>query len=46
MGPYSVCYGPHGKKRKHPDFTLAHKDHIHFGLSWRGAKKRTTFWSH
>jgi hypothetical protein len=28
------------------NFTEAHKDHIHFGLSWRGAKKRTTFWSH
>ena len=23
---------------------LAHKDHIHFGLSWRGARMRTTFW--
>jgi hypothetical protein len=22
----------------------AHRDHIHFGLSWTGARKRTSFW--
>jgi hypothetical protein len=45
MEPYSQCYGPKGKKLKHPNYTLAHKDHIHLGLSWRGARKHTTFWS-
>jgi hypothetical protein len=45
MGPYSQCYKPNGKKLKNPNYTLAHKDHIHFGLSWRGARERTTFWS-
>jgi hypothetical protein len=45
MGPYSQCYRENGKKRKNVNHTLAHKDHIHFGLSWRGARKRTTFWS-
>jgi hypothetical protein len=45
MGPYSQCYDEKGKKLKHPNYTLAHKDHIHFGLSWRGARKRTTFWA-
>lgn len=45
MGPYSQCYGENGKKRKNVNYTLAHKDHIHFGLSWRGARKRTTFWA-
>lgn len=46
MGPYSQCFRENGKKRENVNFTLAHKDHIHFGLSWRGARKRTTFWSH
>jgi hypothetical protein len=45
MGPYSQCYRENGKRRKRVNYTLAHKDHIHFGLSWRGARKRTTFWS-
>ena len=44
MGKYSQCYREDGKKRKNVNFTLAHKDHIHFGLSWRGARKLTTFW--
>ena len=45
MGPYSVCFNDKGKRLSNVNFTAAHKDHIHFGLSWRGAKKRTTFWS-
>lgn len=45
MGPYSVCYRENGKRIKNVNFTAAHKDHIHLGLSRRGAKKRTTFWS-
>jgi hypothetical protein len=24
--------------------TLRHRDHVHIGLSWRGARKLTTFW--
>ena len=43
--PYSVCYDAQGKRKKIDD-TTAHRDHIHFGLNWAGAKKRTTFWSH
>ena len=46
MGKYSVCFNDSGKRLKHVDYTQAHKDHIHFGLSWRGARKKTTFWSH
>ena len=46
MGNYSVCFNERGKRLKHVDFTAAHKDHIHFGLSWRGARKRTSFWTH
>jgi hypothetical protein len=44
MGVYSVCEGRNGSIKKNVNYTLAHKDHIHFGLSWRGARKRTTFW--
>jgi hypothetical protein len=46
MDKYSKCFSEKGKRLQHVNFTEAHKDHIHFGLSWRGAKKKTTFWSH
>jgi hypothetical protein len=42
--PYSVCFNKHGKARKHVDVTLAHRDHIHFGLSKAGAAAQTSFW--
>jgi hypothetical protein len=41
---YSPCYDSKGRRKK-IDETTAHRDHIHFGLNWRGAKKRTTFWA-
>jgi hypothetical protein len=44
MGPYSACFTEKGRPRKGVDRTTAHRDHIHFGLSWRGARKRTSFW--
>jgi hypothetical protein len=44
MRPYSACYDGNGKRKKIDD-TTAHRDHIHFGLNWPGAKLRTTFWS-
>jgi hypothetical protein len=40
---YSACYNKKGKPVKVDD-TTAHRDHIHFGLSKRGAAKRTSFW--
>jgi hypothetical protein len=40
----SACFTEKGKPRKHLDRTTAHRDHIHFGLSWAGARKRTSFW--
>jgi hypothetical protein len=46
MGNYSVCFTDSGTRRKHVNYTEAHKDHIHIGLSWAGARKRTTFWAH
>jgi hypothetical protein len=44
LRPYSPCYDEKGRRKKVDD-TTAHKDHIHFGLNWPGAKKRTSFWS-
>jgi hypothetical protein len=41
---YSVCYDRKGRRRRNVDPTTAHKDHIHFGLNWRGARKKTSFW--
>jgi hypothetical protein len=44
MGRYSVCFTERGKRRKRVNYTAAHKDHIHIGLSRAGARKRTSFW--
>jgi hypothetical protein len=42
---YSPCFNKHGEPRKRVGRTIAHRDHIHFGLSKRGAAARTTFWT-
>jgi hypothetical protein len=44
MQKYSRCYNSKGRRIRVDD-TNAHRDHIHFGLSWPGAKMRTTFWA-
>jgi hypothetical protein len=44
--PYRPCYSKQGKLRKRVDPTVAHRNHIHFGLTKAGAAKRTSFWSH
>ena len=44
MGKYYACFTDSGKRRKHVNLTEAHKDHIHIGLNWAGARKRTSFW--
>jgi hypothetical protein len=41
---YKPCLSKHGQVRKHVDPTVAHRNHIHFGLSKAGAMRRTTFW--
>jgi hypothetical protein len=43
LHPYSACYDKNGKRRKIDD-TTAHRNHVHVGLNWAGAKKRTSFW--
>ncbi|MGZ4270274.1 MAG: hypothetical protein ACXVSX_13830 [Solirubrobacteraceae bacterium] len=42
--PYSVCMNKHGELRRHVDPTLAHRNHLHIGLSLAGAARRTSFW--
>jgi hypothetical protein len=44
LGPYSYCYRRDGKRHKHLNKTLAHRDHIHVELNWAGARKKTSFW--
>jgi hypothetical protein len=44
MEPYSVCYDRHGKRRKHVDETLGHRNHVHLGLNLPGARMQTSFW--
>ncbi|HEY1359559.1 MAG TPA: hypothetical protein VGF21_14750 [Thermoleophilaceae bacterium] len=46
MGKYSYCYTKRGKRKKHLDETQAHRNHVHIGLNWAGARKRTSFWKH
>ena len=45
MEPYSLCVDRRGRKRKKVNATLAHRDHVHIGLSRAGARKRTSFWA-
>jgi hypothetical protein len=42
--PYGYCYGRSGKLRKHVNATAAHRDHVHIGMTKRGAAAKTTFW--
>ena len=42
---YSPCYGKRGKLRKHVNVTVAHRDHIHIGMTRAGAKAKTSFWA-
>jgi hypothetical protein len=41
---YKPCLSTHGQVRQHVDPTIAHRNHIHFGLSKAGAMRRTTYW--
>jgi hypothetical protein len=42
--PYRPCYGKRGKPRRHVDTTVAHRDHVHIGMTKAGAKGQTSFW--
>jgi hypothetical protein len=41
---YRPCLSKHGEVRKHVSPTIAHRDHLHLGLSKDGAMRRTSFW--
>lgn len=45
MDSYSVCLNGAGELRRRIDVTTAHRDHVHFGLSFAGAARRTSFWA-
>ncbi|MGH2969342.1 MAG: hypothetical protein ACRDK0_09795 [Solirubrobacteraceae bacterium] len=42
---YRPCYSKRGKLRRKLDRTVAHRDHLHIGMTKAGAKGRTSFWS-
>jgi hypothetical protein len=42
---YSPCYGKRGKLKRKVNKTIAHRDHVHIGMTKRGAAARTSFWS-
>jgi hypothetical protein len=44
MSEYSVCYDRKGRRKKHVDETLAHRNHVHIGMNLAGARMRTSFW--
>jgi hypothetical protein len=44
MERYSVCYDSKGRRKKHVDETLAHRNHVHLGMNLDGARMRTSFW--
>jgi hypothetical protein len=41
---YGPCLDRNGNLRRRVDRTVAHRDHVHIGLSKAGAAKRTSFW--
>ena len=43
MRRYSACFDSDGHRR-HVDDTTAHRNHVHIGLNWRGARKKSSFW--
>ncbi len=42
---YGACYGKRGKLKRNVNKTVAHRDHVHIGMTKRGAAARTSFWS-
>jgi hypothetical protein len=42
---YGACYGKRGKLKRKLNKTVAHRDHVHIGMTKLGAAARTSFWS-
>ena len=45
FSPYSPCFDKRDRRRKKVDPTVAHRDHVHIGMTKAGAAARTSFWS-
>lgn len=43
---YSPCLDSRDRLDRHVDTTLAHRNHIHFSMSWSGARMRTSYWKY
>ncbi len=43
--PYSPCLSKRGTVRKRVNKTIAHRDHVHIGMTKAGAAKKTSFWT-
>ena len=41
---YAPCFDKRGKRRRHVNVTIAHRDHVHLGLNRAGAAMHTSFW--
>ena len=42
--PYRPCYDKRGHELAKVDKTVAHRDHVHLGMTKAGAAARTSFW--
>jgi hypothetical protein len=42
--PYRPCYGKRGRLKRRVNPTVAHRDHVHIGMTKAGAAARTSFW--
>ena len=42
--PYRVCFNKRGKEIEGVDKTVAHRDHVHIGMTRAGAAAKTSFW--
>lgn len=45
FGKLGACYSKRGVLKRRVDPTTAHRDHVHIGLSKRGAAALTSFWT-
>jgi hypothetical protein len=43
--PYGPCLSKRGKVRRSVNKTIAHRDHLHIGMTKAGAAKKTSFWT-
>ena len=42
--PYRVCYSKKGRLKRNVNVTVAHRDHVHIGMTKAGAAAKTSFW--